>query len=437
MCKNQAHGLLHMQLEPNSQRHDREERTSKLGRRHFACPGSVAEMRLRDQAIVGLASHTPDVSAGFPEGLASGVWSANGRLGRLFELVRGGPSGNLVPMEGLRGVAVALVFLVHYFTLIERHIAAGKQDTAMLEGIRAIGHTGVDLFFVISGYLIYGTLISRSHDYVRFMARRVRRIYPTFLAVFGIYLVLSIVLPSVSRLPQDLLAAAIYVTQNLLLLPGLWPVEPLVTVAWSLSYEMFFYLVTPLVVGVLGLRQCMLGTRVSLLLAATALLMGYCALYGGHVRLSLFLAGALLFECARAWPRRSAPPALAMVVLVLALALCVQRADGSMGYALRTLGLYVAFSLVCSAAFGRPASWLARGLSWTPLRWLGNMSYSYYLVHGLALSALAAVVTKIFGAVPLGWPLVLALMVPVFGLTLVVSAVLFLWVERPYSLQKA
>lgn len=365
------------------------------------------------------------------------VWSPDGWWGRRFELVRGGAKGNLVPMEGLRGVAVALVFLVHYFTLTERNLVAAGQGTGVLEGIRAIGHTGVDLFFVLSGYLIYGTLISREQGYAGFMARRVRRIYPAFLAVFGIYLVLAIALPSVARLPREAWAATVYVVQNLLLLPGLWPVEPLITVAWSLSYEMFFYLVTPVIVGVLGLRRRTVGTRIALLLAATALLVGYCALEGGHVRLSMFLAGALLFECARAWPQRSAPPAVAMLALVLALALTVQRVDGSAGYALRTLGLYVAFALLCSAAFGRPGAWLARAMSWTPLRWLGNMSYSYYLIHGLVLSALAAVAGKLFGTVPLAWPLVLALMVPVFGLTLVVSALLFLWVERPYSLQKA
>ena len=63
------------------------------------------------------------------------------------------------------------------------------------------------------------------------------------------------------------------------------------------------------------------------------------------------------------------------------------------------------------------------------------MSYSYYLLHGLALKAAFVVVAKVIGGGPPpdAWAF-WALLVPLFALTLVPAGVLFLWVERPFSL---
>jgi len=71
-----------------------------------------------------------------------------------------------------------------------------------------IGHSGVDLFFVLSGYLIYGALIRKKVSYLSFFRRSVERIYPTFLCVFAIYLVLSILFPEENKIPARSLAAA-------------------------------------------------------------------------------------------------------------------------------------------------------------------------------------------------------------------------------------
>ena len=80
------------------------------------------------------------------------------------------------------------------------------------------------------------------------------------------------------------------------------------------------------------------------------------------------------------------------------------------------------------------ASWLPRAFSWTPLRWLGNMSYSYYLIHGLTLKAAFKVVAVILPATAGGAWVFWALLAPAFGLTLLTSAALFLAVEQPLSL---
>ena len=124
-------------------------------------------------------------------------------LMRTFELSRGGRAHNVQPMEGLRGFAVFLVFLVHFTTLVKPWLAETTVVFAFAQSLHTVGNAGVDLFFVISGYLIYGSLISRPQHFLHFLARRVERIYPAFVAVFAVYLILSFVFPTENKIPPS------------------------------------------------------------------------------------------------------------------------------------------------------------------------------------------------------------------------------------------
>lgn len=339
-------------------------------------------------------------------------------------------------MEGLRGLAVGLVFLVHFATLSKPWVVSGGALSVCLEVIHSMGNAGVDLFFLLSGYLIYGTLIDKATDLAPYFRRRMRRIYPTFLVVFSIYVVLTQLQPEPERkIPEGTSEALVYLIQNLLLLPGLLPIEPLVGVAWSLSYEVFYYLVLPLVIGAFGLRR--LGARQRFvycaLLSIGALVLF--ASFGGPVRLVLFLSGILVFECQRAWPARAPGDFGALVAVVVALALMVPAMPGPAGQALRAAILFLGFALLCWQCFARPFSGLGQVFSWTPLRWLGNMSYSFYLIHGLALKVFFTGVTASGFKAASDLAVMLALL-PALAFCLVVSAVLFLCVERPFSLAK-
>ena len=95
-------------------------------------------------------------------------------------------------MEGLRGFAVLLVFLVHYESLVHPWIAKQAGLLAVAESIKSVGHAGVQLFFLLSGYLIYRSLIAARQSFSKFILRRLRRIYPAFTAVFVVYVVLSL-----------------------------------------------------------------------------------------------------------------------------------------------------------------------------------------------------------------------------------------------------
>lgn len=354
-----------------------------------------------------------------------------------FELARHGDAPNVRPMEGLRGFAVLLVFLVHYVTLISPRITHGTRLESLSEMIHTLGNAGVDLFFVLSGYLIYGSMMARPQRFIPFIRRRISRIYPAFSVVFAMYLVLSFAFPAQNKIPHELLAASIYLLQNFLLLPGLLPIEPMIAVAWSLSYEMFYYLAIPLTISTLHLRSLSGVTRSSFFLAIGAAIVGYGAVAGGPVRLVMFIGGILLYEAMQKRAIRAPRSGLSFAMLAAGLFATTMPFAGFAVYALKVIILVWTFFIVCYSCFSVPGARLAQGFSWTPLRWLGNMSYSYYLIHGLALKLGFTVLLAKVPQVKNETLLFLGLMPFMLVLTLIPAAVLFVLVERPFSLLPA
>lgn len=358
-------------------------------------------------------------------------------LSERFELSRGGGAHNLRPMEGLRGFAVFLVFLVHYVTLVRPWIAHVPRLEAMSASIHALGNSGVDLFFVLSGFLIYGSLIKRPQPFIPFMRRRIQRIYPTFTAVFLIYVALSFIFKSENKIPAGAVASVVYLVQNFLLLPGIFPIEAMITVAWSLSYEIFYYIAIPFVIAVCGLRRRSSAWRAVFFMVTAFSFTAICAVYGGPVRLIMFISGILLYE---AIVGRLVPIPSTLVgstALCTGLLVALLPLVGTLGFTIKISTLFIAFFLVCLACFANPSQWLPRVFSWMPMRWLGNMSYSYYLFHGLALKAIFLFLKAWLPAGHHPDLFFWALLPTTFVLTLLPTAALFLLVERPFSLRSS
>lgn len=352
-----------------------------------------------------------------------------------FELARGLAGTNLRSMEGLRGIAVFLVFLVHFRSSIQPWLFSDSPTATINNALAMVGNTGVDLFFVLSGYLIYASLIKRQQAYMGFIGRRIRRIYPTFFVIFMVYLGLSILFPAESKIPSGVTAATLYFIQNLIFLPGLLPIEPMITVAWSLSYEVFYYLIMPLIVVTIGLRGKTPQWRIGFFSMVGLVLTAVCIIWQGPLKLAMFIAGILLHELLESYRERTPAAWLGLLGLVMGTCAPLLPLTGMLGNAIRFTLIFSGFLLVCWHCFSQTKSWLKQALSWTPLRWLGNMSYSYYLIHGLALHAGFMLLGKLLPATPTaGWFfwLILPLM---FGLTLVVGALLFIMVEHPMSLK--
>lgn len=360
-------------------------------------------------------------------------------------LLGGGGRERLLAMEGLRGIAIILVFFVHFGGLIEPWTPANTVTASIRSVLAKTGHTGVDLFFVLSGFLIYSALIRKPRPYTRFVNRRVQRIYPVFLAIFALYVALSFAFPGQRKFPLDAASAGKYFAENLFLLPGLLPLDPMITVSWSLSYEMGFYLALPALIWALQLRR---RSRFVRMLAAISLSIIAAVALPRLFRIAMFGTGIVLADLASRYATREPDRRTDYVALVAFLVslpvagvllqlppmpTAVQALEVRLSYLF--LASLAAIPVCIAAFFGTGP--LNRILSVKPLRLLGNMSYTYYLAHGVTLKGLfllfALYVPRSQASVTWFW----LCLVPAFAVTVVTSGFLFILVERRFSIVTA
>jgi peptidoglycan/LPS O-acetylase OafA/YrhL len=306
-------------------------------------------------------------------------------------------------LDGLRGLAVAAVLLFH----------AGH-----LTG----GFLGVDLFFVLSGFLITSLLLAESRTgrirLAAFWGRRARRLLPALAGVLigvAAYAWLFAAPAELARIRSDALATLFYVANWRAVVAGVdyWELfaapSPLAH-TWSLAIEEQFYLVWPLVVGGVLWRQRRrrpsdAGGRatartvllVSVVLAAAAAI--WMAVryepgnptrvyYGSDTRAASILVGAALaalvalYGPARTRIARYGVEAAGVVgALVLAFAWMNVAGESDRLFRGGLFACAVAAAAVIAAAAHPDRGPIARVLSVRPLRWLGLISYGVYLWH--------------------------------------------------------
>lgn len=342
-----------------------------------------------------------------------------------------------------------LVFFVHYHSVVGEFAEKNNVGYMLSNCLGEIGHTGVDLFFVLSGYLIYGALIKKEVNLKSFYMKRIIRIYPTFTVVFILYIFLSYMFPSESKLPKaGLYELSSYLLKNFLLLPGIFSIKPMITVAWSLSYEIFYYLTIPLIITMLNLRNWKPINRIYLFMVSSVSFLYFCEIGAlSRERIAVFMAGIVLYELVNVIDIFKSPPKFSSVAAILLFLFAVISYGelNSESYslffknyqkssALSVLILF--FSFLLFVKVGLRETTLSRLLSFTPLRYLGNMSYSYYLIHGLTIKFVGFILSftltsRLLSGVDL-W-----LFFPiVFLATLISSTLLFVFIEKPFSVAK-
>jgi len=297
----------------------------------------------------------------------------------------------------VRGLAILMVLLWHY-------VASAGIPVGRVAGVPlAMCWSGVDLFFVLSGFLIGGILIDErsSSNYFRvFYGRRAARILPLYFSWLLLFVVVRPLAPLANGGMQWLfghplpLASYATFTQNF----AMWRAETFgphwLAMSWSLAIEEQFYLVLPLLVFLIPPRRL---PHVVALLAAAAPVSRYVLLRNGGtigiLTMPFCRADALLFGVLAAWAVRERRPLLMRVRRWLVpLLIAVSIGIGSMllahqGYGSWQMNLYgltllaVAYTLVILIVILMPAGWLA-GLC--RLRWLraaGVVSYATYVFH--------------------------------------------------------
>jgi peptidoglycan/LPS O-acetylase OafA/YrhL len=312
-------------------------------------------------------------------------------------------SSHLAGLDGVRGVAILLVIASHFPG--PGHSLGGGVGTRLLVKAASYGLLGVDLFFVLSGFLITGLLLEAKGrtDYFRnFYARRTLRIFPLYYFVLAL---LFLVWPRLAT-PSPMLAEAAehqawlwtYTTNFYVAARASWDSLTYVTHFWSLAIEEHFYLFWPLVVFVFSrrvLERICLGVMATALALRIGLALGDVNQIAITVltpcRMDALCIGGLMALLVRrpggmeAWIGRSGRVALlagGAVVCLSALGASTQLGHPVL-HEVRT-SLYALFFAGLTLMSLKPATNLvARALQGTVLRFLGKYSYGLYVYHGL------------------------------------------------------
>jgi peptidoglycan/LPS O-acetylase OafA/YrhL len=350
-------------------------------------------------------------------------------------------------LDTLRACAIALVFMYHYMVFVSHTPTFGWLSTA--------GWVGVDLFFVLSGYLIADQLLrgvqsGQPLSLWRFYLRRALRTWPAFWVVLAAYFTFPAIM---GGKPPPPLWTFLTFTQNLGLQPG-----TAFSQAWSLCIEEQFYLFVPLaLLAALALRLrrwqawCVLALLVAFGIGWRAYLWQHYGLeeggavrgYMAHVyyatlcRFDEFLPGiavALIRHGHPAWWQRLMDHG--RKILLLGVAACAALLYGALnfyyidgygyGFFMTAFGyslLAMAFALLVVGALS-PHTLLHRAHI-PGARHLALWSYSIYLIH--------KPVGNIVGKLALQWQLPDAVTLGVtILLSLLVGALLFKLVEQPF-----
>jgi peptidoglycan/LPS O-acetylase OafA/YrhL len=327
----------------------------------------------------------------------------------------------LLGVQVARGAAALLVVLYHAGKGLELPQYLG---VAPLGGVFGFGHAGVDFFFVLSGFIIYYVHhrdIGEPTALPRYLWRRLTRVYPIYWCVTAIVVLLTLTKPDAATL-----LAPGYLLKSLLLVPQAQ--DPLVGVAWTLSREVLFYAVFALAIASrrLGLLAATLWLAIVVagrfvtfeppLLAALASLWDL-----------QFLMGIV---AARVTLTRAVPRPRLLAGLGIAAFLAVGLAENA--------GFFPVAGAAAKLLFGISAAVAVAGIAGAERQaalrvaaagvFLGNASYSLYLIHPTAIGLAARVLarTRIIGAVP---EAVAFAIVAAAGVA--AGAALYLAVERP------
>jgi exopolysaccharide production protein ExoZ len=280
-------------------------------------------------------------------------------------------------IQYLRGIAALGVVLFH---------AALKTKYSF-----AVGAAGVDIFFVISGFIMWTLAANRPLTPWQFLADRAARVVPFYWAATGLML-----LGGIAGLFPNLVLDVEHTLKSLFFIPARSPsngeVWPVLVQGWTLTYEVFFYLTFALALNLRpALRLPVMSALLLLLVGAgyvTAPVNPVAQTYTNPLLLE-FLLGMMLAEVWRRCPRENIAGGGLMLALAVAgfVAIQLKLLPQSVPVTAPLATLAVAGVLLIERTISRYPSRLAA--------YLGDSSYSVYLWHAFAIGVVAKVGNKL------------------------------------------
>ena len=336
---------------------------------------------------------------------------------------------SLGSLQAARAVAALWVVLFHATSLSHERLGAH-----LFRGVFTFGFVGVDFFFVLSGFIIYYVNAGRDHGdhFSTYLTKRLLRVFPIYWIVSGVKVALLLLVPSAAK-PHELQPG--FLIASFLLAPQ--PVLPIIGAAWTLSYELLFYLVFGVAVAVKGRTLPIVLVAWMTLVAAGQVLLAMRVVDARWLYLLEFLANErnaeFVLGAAAAYlvtsRRIGVWPAVASLLSGLAL------------FALSSAELVGGHDIAWySIRFGLPSMLIVVGLSGLELRnglrvpsslqFLGDASYAIYLTHAFFLGLLFKVLEAFAGR--LNWRgAQSAAVVAAICSAIAAGCVVHLLVERP------
>jgi peptidoglycan/LPS O-acetylase OafA/YrhL len=336
------------------------------------------------------------------------------------------------PLTGIRGVAALFVAVYH---LNGFNAPPQLQVPGLASVVLDHGYLAVDLFFVLSGYVMalsYGEMVRvwNTRNYLRFLIRRVARVYPLF-ALITLFIALML-FTGVSH--ETIPDAGSALGWNLLMLQGWGFATSIDGPSWSISTEWGAYLVFPILAAVtlFGNRRTLIAT---LAVAAGTVVLLAVLPFGDHGPLDIYGPGSALARClaeftlglmafraaqqraVQAWARRPAS-GLLLAAAIVAL-LCWHGTD------LAIVALLPAFIVTLGVGRGPVQAVLG-----SPLLFLaGEISYALYLLHTRFVRFQQVLDAKLAPHLGAAAPLVTC--VVMYGVLLMMAWLAFRFIEKP------
>jgi exopolysaccharide production protein ExoZ len=335
---------------------------------------------------------------------------------------------NMVSIQYLRAAAAIMV--------VFHHIRDQMPGTRVLIPTMAL-RGGVDIFFVISGFIMTYTIAQKPATPVEFFERRLVRIVPLYWTMTLFSVLLVIAAPQYFRDTKFSIDSLI---ASLFFLPihnagQVDKVEPMLKLGWTLNFEMLFYLVFAMLIYLQPLRRAgalfLVFMSMILLLPLTNSTFAPVVFYSNPIALEFVFGCIIGALCARSIV---IPPALAWVSLALAIPALIWFGGGNIDGANRVLNLGLAAAVIVFALSSLEIERYVATAGLIPriLKNLGDASYSIYLTHLFPLILIRIFWVKV--GLPTEGILPAAIFIVISAtVTIATSVKVYTWVEKPLT----